>query len=46
MFEEKEGNCEAAPLGLYINNNEILPLFSTEIDAIIFFKFAKVHLIH
>ena len=37
----------AAPLGLYSNKeNEILPLFSTEIKADIFDKFAKVQLIH
>ena len=46
MSETKEDNCEAAPLGLYINENEILPLFSTEINAMIFAKFAKVQLIH
>ena len=37
----------SAPLGLYSNKeNEILPLFSTEIKADIFDKFAKVQLIH
>ena len=48
MLETKEDNYDAAPpLGLYTNNeNEILPLFSTEIKAIIFGKFAKVQLIH
>ena len=46
MSEKKEDNCEPAPLGLYTNENEILPLFSTEINSIIFGKFAKVQLIH
>ena len=46
MSEQKEDNCEPAPLGLYTNENEILPLFSSEINAIIMGKFAKVQLIH
>ena len=47
MLETKEDNYDAAPLGLYTNNeNEILPLFSTEIKAIIYGKFAKIQLIH
>ena len=43
----KEDNYDSAPLGLYTNTyNEILPLFYTEINAIILGKFAKVQLIH
>ena len=39
--------CEAAPLGLYNTDlDEILPLFSTEIQAVVYDKFAKVQLIH
>ena len=38
---------DAAPLGLFTKTeNEILPLFSTEIKANIFGQFAKVQLIH
>ena len=37
----------AAPLGLYIDKeNELLPIFSIEINAVIYGKFAKVQLIH
>ena len=41
----EEEDFSAAPLGLY-TKNEILPIFSTEIEADINDKFAKVKLIH
>ena len=42
-----EKDCAATPLGLYsTGKNEIVPLFSTEINAEIYDKFAKVQLIH
>ena len=36
----------ATPLGLYTRENEILPLFSTDINANIYDQFAKVQLTH
>ena len=46
-MDEMSIDCDAAPLGLFSKTeNEILPLFSTEIKANIFGKFAKVQLIH
>ena len=48
MNDINEEDCDAPrPLGLFsIKENEILPLFSTEIKATIFGKFAQVILIH
>ena len=44
---EIEEDCAPSPLGLYNSgNNEIVPLFSTEINAEIYDKFARVQLIH
>ena len=44
---EIEEDCAPSPLGLYnTGNNEIIPLFSTEINAEIYDKFARVQLIH
>ena len=40
-----EGDLDSAPLGLY-SKEEILPLFSTDIQADIQDKFAKVKLTH
>ena len=46
-MDEMSIDYDAAPLGLFSKTeNEILPLFSTEIKANIFGKFAKVQLIH
>ena len=45
MMEIEEDDYAAAPLGLY-SEGEMLPLFSTEINAVIYDKFAKVQLIH
>ena len=45
MMEIEENDYAPAPLGLY-SENELLPLFSTEINAVIYDKFAKVQLIH
>ena len=44
---DMQDECAAPPLGLYsTGKNEIVPLFSTEINAVIHDKFAKVQLIH
>ena len=46
MTENRE-EYDAAKLGLYSNKeNEILPLFSTKINAYIYDRYAKVQLIH
>ena len=44
-METEVRDYDAAPLGLYNEENEILPLFSTEIKAIICDQFSRVKLI-
>ena len=46
-MSEKNEDYDAAPLGLYADKlNELLPIFSIDITALIFSRFAQVQLIH
>ena len=46
-MSEKNEDYDAAPLGLYVDiSNELLPIISIDIKALIYSKFAQVQLIH